>query len=118
MLINKITTGCVVQTFDTETKRYVKQEFVAGGESEYEDGNNASAVPPTSKEMAKFDFGPDAIREPYLPFNMVQPIEPGEHIFNEDTGHCIRCNCDEDDAYVGGQKCFDYVGGQDDDESN
>lgn len=116
MLINKITTGFVVQTFDTEKKQYVRQEFKAVGRVNYE--GHCGGNLPTNKKMANFNFGPEAKNEPYLPFSMVQPVEPGEHIFNEDTGHCIRCNCDEDDAYVGGQKCFDYVGGQDDDEGN
>ena len=107
MIINKITTGFVIQTFDTEKKQYVRQKFIAGDEVTYEDGTGAEAVPPTDEEMAEVNFGPEAKEEPYLPFNMVQPVEPGEHVFNSDTGHCIRCNCDEDDAYVGGQECID-----------
>ena len=36
MLINKVTTGFVVQVFDTDKRCFVSQNFVAG-ESAYED---------------------------------------------------------------------------------
>lgn len=39
MLIKKITTGYVIQTFDTELARFVKQEFVASDTVEWEDEN-------------------------------------------------------------------------------
>lgn len=108
MLINKITEGYVVQTYDTEAKRYISQSFTAKpAQVSYEDGTSAEAEPPSNAEMADFNFGPYAKAEPHLPFTMVQPVKPGEHVFNSDTGHCIRCNCDEDDAYVGGQECID-----------
>ena len=32
----------------------------------------------------------------------------GEHLFLDVVGivpHCLTCNCDEDDAFVGGQEC-------------
>lgn len=70
MLINKITTGFVIQTFDTTTQAYISQEFKAGDvEYENQDGSVASV-----SEMAKEGFGPFAESgEPYLPFEMVQP---------------------------------------------
>ena len=43
--------------------------------------------------------------EPYLSFDMVQPSHSG-HVFNPDTKRCIHCNCDEDDAFVGGEPCI------------
>ena len=65
MIIQKITTGFVVQQFDTEKHTFIAQEFVAGDECEYEDkeGNSVS---------------PDAVvdsngKEAYLPYEMVQP---------------------------------------------
>jgi hypothetical protein len=65
MIVHKITTGFVVQTFDTETGKYTEQEFVAGDEVDYEneDGESLdqSEVMPTP--------------EPYLPFEMRQPTE-------------------------------------------
>lgn len=38
MIVKKITTGFVIQEFDTTKGKFVKQEFVAG-ECEYENGN-------------------------------------------------------------------------------
>jgi hypothetical protein len=37
MILNKITTGFVVQKFDSETGRCLSQEFVAGDQVEWED---------------------------------------------------------------------------------
>ena len=37
MLINKITVGWVTQTFDTEQKKFMRQEFFAGDQVDYED---------------------------------------------------------------------------------
>lgn len=99
MKIQKITPGYVVQIFDTDTKRYVSQEFVAGSDVDY-DNMQGEPVDPMEVEMQEDDG-----TEPYLPFNMVQPTEPGTHVFNTETGRCLRCNCDEDDAFVGGQEC-------------
>jgi hypothetical protein len=57
MLIKKITTGFVVQTFDTKKDAWTEQYFVAG-DSEFEDteGNQV-----------------DDINDIYLPFDMKQP---------------------------------------------
>ena len=71
MLINKVTDGVVIQTFDTEKKRFVSQSFTAGNPVNYEDkdGNTLSDL-----KMASFGFGPVmGSKEPYLPFDMVQP---------------------------------------------
>lgn len=65
MLINKITTGFVIQQFDTEKKVYVSQYFTAG-DVEYED---RFGEPVDSSLMA---VNPDG-SEPYLPFDMLQP---------------------------------------------
>ena len=62
MLIAKITTGFVVQTFDTDTNKYTDQEFTAG-EVEYE--NEIGEPVDQTKVMPN--------PEPYLPFDMVQP---------------------------------------------
>ena len=70
MIINKITTGFVIQQFDTDKKVYINQEFIAGDDVNYEtvDGN-----PMDDDEMETFNFGPLAEEEPYLPFEMIQP---------------------------------------------
>lgn len=37
MIVNKVTTGFVIQQFDTETRQFVSQEFVAGDQVDFED---------------------------------------------------------------------------------
>ena len=81
MLIRKITTGFVVQTFDTTAGRWVFQEFVAGDHTDYED---ASGQPVDSgllmaKRRVKGKKGrkKTAREEAYLPFEMKQPNEMG-----------------------------------------
>jgi hypothetical protein len=66
MRINKITTGFVVQTWDTELKKWIAQEFVAGDLTDYEKADGTSVDPS--------DIWPD-IPEPYLPFAMQPPEE-------------------------------------------
>jgi len=65
MKINKITTGFVIQQFDTDLGRYVSQNFTAGDPVEYETPEG-EPVDPSMME------GLDG--EPYLPFDMVQPL--------------------------------------------
>ena len=65
MIINKITTGFVIQSFDTEKQAWVSQEFVAGDEVDYE----VDGLPINSQ-----DFEDRVINgNIYLQFNMVQP---------------------------------------------
>ncbi len=60
MIINKVTIGFVVQSFDTDTQSWVSQKFVAGDEVNYEDECGGPS---------------DEVVGPYLPFDMVQPLE-------------------------------------------
>lgn len=64
MIVNKIVTGFVMQSFDTDTKCFVSQVFVAG-EVDYEDEDGVRVDPS--------DFTMASGKEAYLPFNMVQP---------------------------------------------
>ena len=64
MLIDKITVGFVIQTFDTDTRKYTNQEFIAGDDVQYE----KDGIPVDAKLMKDGDG-----IEPYLPFNMEQP---------------------------------------------
>jgi hypothetical protein len=98
MIITKTTVGFVVQTFDTEKKQFVRQEFIAGETVDWEDPAGNSIKPPVK------------IAEPYLEFDMVQPHAKGEHVFNDVTKHCVHCGCDEDDAFCGGELCSDGKG--------
>jgi hypothetical protein len=71
MLINKITTGFVIQTFDTEKRQYISQNFVAGDQVDYESTDGQTPI--EDGFMESVNFGPDAEKEPYLPFDMLQP---------------------------------------------
>ena len=63
MIVNKITTGFVIQTFDTESKRFTSQNFVAG-DCVYEDADGE----PVESKLLEVDS-----KEVYLPFDMAQP---------------------------------------------
>ena len=65
MLLRKVTTGFVVQVFDTKTKRFVSQEFVAGDECEYEN----EIGDPVESDMFEGEDG----QEVYLEYEMKQP---------------------------------------------
>lgn len=62
MKIKKITTGFVVQVFDTDTNKWESQEFVAG-DSEYE----------TEEGEALGAWDDNPAEDNYLPFDMKQP---------------------------------------------
>jgi hypothetical protein len=59
MLVKKITTGFVIQTYDTVTRKYTGQEFIAGDQVDWEDEHGEKLVECSIRE--------------YLTFNMVQP---------------------------------------------
>ena len=61
MLVAKVTTGFVIQIFDTDLGQFISQEFVAGDQCDYEvDGE------PVDSSLLMVDG-----KEAYLPFNMV-----------------------------------------------
>jgi hypothetical protein len=66
MVIQKITTGYVVQKFDTETQKWDSQEFVTGDYVVYETENGNDIEESKFEELTN---GND-----YLPFNMEQPF--------------------------------------------
>lgn len=70
MKINKITHGYVIQTWDTESKQWVGQEFVAGNPVEYEEAGTGRVLDPQ-------EVWPDT-PEPYLPFLMMPMDENKE----------------------------------------
>jgi hypothetical protein len=65
MKIDKITTGFVIQTWDTDLKKWTGQEFVAGDLTEYEQVGTGRILNPA-------DIWPGT-PEPYLSFLMQQP---------------------------------------------
>jgi len=64
MLVKKITTGFVIQTFDTELGKFVNQDFIAGDGCDYEDMYGETV----DSDLLEVDG-----EEAYLPFNMQQP---------------------------------------------
>lgn len=60
MRVKKITTGFVVQTYDTDLECCVNQEFVAGDQVDWEDEDGNTINADTSL--------------PYQPFNMIQNL--------------------------------------------
>ena len=73
MKINKVTTGFVIQTYDTETGEWEGQEFIAG-EVGYEDENENSL---SHEQLIESGFRKHVKAteepEPYLNFEMKQP---------------------------------------------
>lgn len=66
MLVNKIVMGCVVQTFDTDLRRYVSQEFHPAEEAIFFEDEKGKE--PNDLGVMVVD-GEEAV----LPFDMVQP---------------------------------------------
>ena len=67
MLINKVTTGFVIQVFDTKKGRFVSQSFTAGDQYEDKDGEPVDS---------------EALKEACLPFDMVQPKADSTAVVN------------------------------------
>ena len=89
MLINKITEGWVTQTFDTEQKKFIRQEFFAGDHVDYED-TQGSAV---NLNLLTIDG-----KEAYLNFDMVQPDIHFIELLDLDSQPCgiLKTNTDYD----------------------
>jgi hypothetical protein len=73
MIVRKITSGFVVQEFDSETGRCLSQEFIAGDQVECEDRQGNS--------LSDGDFGID-MEGLYYPLEMKQP-EEADHADSE-----------------------------------
>ena len=76
---NKITTGFVIQTYDTQEDKLVcvEQQFIAGDQVDYEDLDGNPIKVDTTKEI-------------YQPFEMVQPVKPHKFVLVENSsgGEC------------------------------
>lgn len=80
MLVKKITTGFVIQTFDTDLGRWLSQEFVAGDQVDYEgEFGSVKADLLLVKKTVKGKKGRKRTvkEEATLPFEMKQPNELG-----------------------------------------
>ena len=70
MKVRKITSGFVVQEYDTELREWVSQEFVASDSVEWEDENG---------EYIDMGIAPKIMfNTSYLPFVMVQPQDDND----------------------------------------
>lgn len=81
-VIKKITVGFVVQSFDTEKRRFFCQEFVASDDHTWEDQVGNPLDLHDNDDLALI-YGKGGVDEPYLSLEMVQPtatpvIHPGE----------------------------------------
>lgn len=65
MILKKITTGFVIQDYDTDLGKFVNQEFIAGDEVEYED-EYGEVLDENDEELEDFF-------DAYLSFEMKQP---------------------------------------------
>ena len=66
MILKKITVGFVIQSYDTTTNKFISQDFTAADEVTWETENGNQVDAP--------DTNNGDISEPYLNFDMVQPI--------------------------------------------
>jgi hypothetical protein len=66
-MLKKITTGFVIQMYDTEKRMFVHQEFIAGQPVDFENEAGEAVDPSLFKDEDN--------TEAYLPFNMEQPKE-------------------------------------------
>jgi hypothetical protein len=74
MIINKVTIGFVIQQFDTETRRFVRQDFIAEDDHtwETEDGDGFNLMNERHSELV---YGQGGVDEPSLALEMKQPSE-------------------------------------------
>ena len=72
MIIQKVITGFVVQKFDTETRKFISQEFIGSDDRDWE-REDETAMNLSDNEDAALVFGLGGVDEPYLNMEMVQP---------------------------------------------
>ncbi len=87
MLVEKITVGFVTQTFCTKTNKYVSQKFVASDQVDYE--RDGEAVDSKLMEVNG--------KEPYLPFDMVQPDAPSAY---QQVVKELAADCEENFSFL------------------
>ena len=81
MIIRKVLTGYVVQEFNTETRLFINQFFVAS-ESKWTDNCDKLLNTKNSDDL-NLIYGKDGIGEPHLSCDMVQPINHNVKIGDE-----------------------------------
>lgn len=93
MLLNKITIGYVVQTFDTELGKFVSQEFIASHKAEWEDQHGTYAVAPSNAGMLPFEMvGPEVIEnERIVEIDYIHSTNPGHILANGNRDKIAEC---------------------------
>lgn len=88
MLINKITTGYVVQIFDTKRKEFIRQDFFQGDPKDLEHPKETVLNKPIVIDNEEFNLG----------FDMVQPDVQLIELFDLDGRPCgiLRTNADNE----------------------
>ena len=71
-VIKKVTIGFVVQSYDTEKRRFFCQEFVASEDHTWEDQMGDALNLKDNADLALI-YGQGGVDEPYLNLEMVQP---------------------------------------------
>ena len=74
MIINKITTGFVIQSFDTVTRRFTSQEFIGEDGSTWETPEGEPLSRHINKDAALI-YGEGGVDEPELALEMKSPAE-------------------------------------------
>lgn len=74
MRIVKVTTGFVIQTFDTDTREFTSQRFTASDDTTWED-DRGEVLGLGDEQHLEMIYGKGGVDEPYLDFEMVQPNE-------------------------------------------
>ena len=84
MILTKVITGFVTQRYDTETKQFLDQEFIAGDEVTWERGESGCDVGDeldlSNDEDKILVCGSVNGNEPYLPMTMTQPEKDNNSI--------------------------------------
>lgn len=73
MIIQKVITGFVVQKFDTETRKFISQEFIGSDDRDWELENGTAMLNLNDDKDAALVFGLGGVDEPYLNMEMIQP---------------------------------------------
>lgn len=104
MLVSKVTVGFVIQTFDQELGRFTSQEFVAGDDVSYEDGNGDAV----DADECKVERG-DIMSEPYIGFDMIQPQDNPRVTIDQDLqlNLCTVVDLANENIYKGGDPELD-----------
>jgi hypothetical protein len=88
MLINKITVGWVTQTYDTDRKRFLKQDFFTGDQVDFEKEDGSPVDISKLKVVEK---------EIYHSYNMIQPetIHIRIHDLEDNSLGIVKTNISE-----------------------